>query len=58
LTKVITAAPGEPLTALLERMAAASARRVLVLDTGRVVGIITATDIAKLLDARKLALAY
>ncbi len=55
LNKVITAAPGEPLTTLLERMAAASDRRALVLDAGRVVGIVTATDIAKLLDVRKLA---
>jgi len=58
LNKVTTAAPGEPLTALLERMAAAPGRRALVLDEGRVVGIVTATDIARLLDARKLAVAY
>lgn len=56
LHELATAAPGEALTALLGRLSAAPGGRALVIDGGRVVGIVTAADIAKLLDARDLAL--
>lgn len=53
---VPTAAPQEPLTALLERMSAAGPRsRALVFDGGRVVGIVTPTDLARLIDVYRLA---
>ena len=53
---VPTAAPQEPLTALLERMAAAGPRsRALVVEGGEVVGIVTPTDIARLIDVYRLA---
>lgn len=55
LDRVPTAAPDEPLTALLERLAQMGARRALVIDDGRVVGIVTATDIARFVDVRRLA---
>ncbi|KAA1249859.1 CBS domain-containing protein [Mycobacterium simiae] len=51
-----TATPREPLTALLERMAPAGpASRALVVDGGAVVGIVTASDIARLADVYRLA---
>lgn len=56
LQEVPTAAPEEPLTALLERMASAGPRsRALVLDGGHVVGIVTPTDVARLIDVYRLA---
>jgi Zn-dependent protease len=56
LDKVPTAGPREPLTALLERMAPAGARsRALVLDGGEVVGIITPSDLTRLMDVYRLA---
>lgn len=54
LDRVPTAAPDEPLTALLERLAPGS--RALVVDSGHVVGLVTATDITRLIDVRRLAL--
>jgi len=56
LHELATAAPGEALTALLGRLSATPGGRALVIDGGRVVGIVTAADITKLLDARDLAL--
>lgn len=56
LPEVPTAAPHEPLIALLERMAPAGpASRALVVDDGAVVGIVTASDIARLVDVYRLA---
>lgn len=55
LDQVPTAAPDEPVTTLLERLAAASGRRALVLDADRVVGIVTASDLARLVDVYRLA---
>jgi Zn-dependent protease len=56
LDAVPTAAPQEPLTALLERMARAGARsRALVLDGGEVVGIVTPSDLTRLMDVYRLA---
>ncbi|MGO9929379.1 MAG: site-2 protease family protein [Mycobacterium sp.] len=53
---VPTAAPQEPLTALLERMASAGPRsRALVVDGGDVVGIVTPSDLTRLMDVYRLA---
>jgi Zn-dependent protease len=56
LDRVVTAAPDELLTALLERLASSGGRRALVVDRGQVVGIVTATDVSRLIDVRTLAL--
>jgi Zn-dependent protease len=56
IDRVVTAAPDEPLTALLERLTSGGGRRALVIDRGQVVGIVTASDISKLIDVRTLAL--
>ncbi len=55
LNELATAMPSEPVTALLERLTKAPGGQVLVLEGGRVVGIVTANDIARVLDARALA---
>jgi Zn-dependent protease len=56
LNAVPTAAPQEPLTTLLERMAAAGPRsRALVVDAGAVVGIVTPSDLTRLMDVYRLA---
>ncbi|MFY2862088.1 site-2 protease family protein [Mycobacterium sp. THU-M104] len=56
LHAVPTAAPQESLSALLERMAAVGPRsRALVVDGGQVVGIVTPSDITRLLDVYRLA---
>ena len=54
--RVPTAAPHEPLTALLERLAPIAGTRALVVDADQVVGIVTASDIARVIDVRRLAL--
>lgn len=53
--QVVTAAPNEPVTTLLERMAAHGSNRVLVVDEGSVVGIVTASDLTRLIDVYRLA---
>jgi CBS domain-containing protein len=56
LDSVPTAAPSEPLNALIERLAAAGhGSRALVLDVGRVVGIVTPIDLARLIAVYRLA---
>jgi CBS domain-containing protein len=56
LHSVPTAAPLEPLSALIERLAAAGhGSRALVIDEGRVVGIVTPSDLARLIDVYRLA---
>ncbi|MFZ0831953.1 MAG: site-2 protease family protein, partial [Mycobacterium sp.] len=45
----------EPLTALLERLAPLGGGRALVVEAGQVVGIVTASDIARVIDVRRLA---
>ena len=56
LGSVPTAAPEEPLTELLRRMAPIGPRsRALVIDGGRVVGIVTPSDVARLIDVYRLA---
>lgn len=51
---VPTSTPDEPVTALLERLN--GAKRALVVDDGRVVGIVTDSDLTRLIDVRRLAL--
>jgi len=56
LSSVPTAAPREPLRVLMERLAAARhVSRALVVDGGAVVGIVTPTDLARLIDVYRLA---
>jgi Zn-dependent protease len=56
LSSVPTAPPLEPLGALVERLAAAGhGSRALVIDGGRVVGIVTPSDLARLIDVYRLA---
>lgn len=55
LERVPTAEAREPLTALLDRLASMAATRALVVDAGQVVGIVTASDIARVIDVRSLA---
>jgi Zn-dependent protease/CBS domain-containing protein len=56
LQSVPTASPQEPLSALLERMAPVGPRsRALVVERGRVVGIVTPSDLARLIDVYRLA---
>ncbi|WP_299564304.1 site-2 protease family protein [uncultured Mycolicibacterium sp.] len=55
LNQVATAAPDEPVTALLERLEQHRGRRALVLDRGRVVGIVTAADLARLVEVMTVA---
>jgi CBS domain-containing protein len=56
LDAVPSAAPQEPLTALLERMAPVGPRsRALVIDGGDVVGIVTPSDLTRLMDVYRLA---
>jgi len=56
IERVPTTAPDEPLTALLERLALDAGNRALVVDAGRVVGIVTASDITRLIGVRRLAM--
>jgi Zn-dependent protease len=55
MDRVITAAPHEPLVALLGRLAPSSGSRALVMDRGQLVGIVTASDISRLIDVHTLA---
>jgi Zn-dependent protease/CBS domain-containing protein len=55
MDQVVTAAPHEPLTSLLERLAPSGGSRALVVDRGQVVGIVTASDISRLIDVHTLA---
>ncbi|CAM2992613.1 site-2 protease family protein [Mycobacterium intermedium] len=57
LGDVPTATPGEPLNVLLQRMTPVGARsRALVVDDeGRVVGIVTSADLARLIEIYRLA---
>ena len=53
--EVPTARPDEPLIELLERMhGCADGRAVVVDDTGRVVGVVSATDVARALELPEL----
>jgi Zn-dependent protease len=52
--QVPVADPHEPFVALLERLARTGGKRALVIDSGRVVGIVTASDITRLIEVRRL----
>ena len=54
LPHVPTAAPREPLTALLERLGSDAGNRALVVDGGHLAGIVTATDLGRLIDVYRL----
>lgn len=54
LNDVTVAAPDEAVTALLDRLASNHANRALVVETGRLVGIVTAADLSRLIDVRRL----
>jgi Zn-dependent protease/CBS domain-containing protein len=55
MPRVPTAAPHEPLTALLQRLGPHPGNRALVVDAGRLAGIITASDLSRLIDVYRLA---
>lgn len=55
LSRVPIATPDELVTALLERLASAESSRALVVDGGRVVGIVTPSDLTRLVDVYRLA---
>ncbi|HXA89729.1 MAG TPA: CBS domain-containing protein [Mycobacterium sp.] len=55
MDRVPTATPDEPLTTLLARLTPHTGDRVLVVNGGHVVGIVTARDITRLIDVRRLA---
>lgn len=56
LSDLPTATPGEPLNVLLQRMTPVGPRsRALVVDDGRVVGIVTAGDLARMIEVYRLA---
>jgi CBS domain-containing protein len=49
MSEVVTAAPDEPLAHLLLRLETSPAHRALVLDQGKLVGIVPASDISRIL---------
>ena len=53
LSEVPTARPQEELEAMLERLGPALEHRVLVFDDGKLVGILSPTDIARLVALRQ-----
>lgn len=55
LPQVTTADPDEKLLALLERLRSSGSSRALIFDTGQLVGIVTASDLNRLLDVYQLA---
>ncbi|MBS4730708.1 site-2 protease family protein [Mycobacterium sp. SM1] len=55
LPRVPTATPDEPLTALLERLRSDVGNRALVIDAGRLAGIVSASDLSRLIDVYQLA---
>lgn len=55
--RVSTADTGEPIANVVARLATAPGGRILVMDAGRLVGILTPADVARLIDVRKLAMA-
>ncbi|WP_031174120.1 site-2 protease family protein [Streptomyces durhamensis] len=49
LAEIVTAAPEEPMLDLLPRLEVSPARRAMVLDAGRLVGILTVADVTRAL---------
>lgn len=54
---VPAARPDEPLTVLMERLAEASATRAFVVESGRIVGLVTPSDVTRMIEVRGLAAA-
>ncbi|MGV0596718.1 site-2 protease family protein [Mycolicibacterium porcinum] len=52
---VVTAEPDEKLTGLLERLRTNGTSRALIFDTGQLVGILTASDLNRLIDVYQMA---
>lgn len=55
MPQVVTAEPAEKLTGLLERLRTRGTSRALIFDTGQLVGIVTASDLNRLIDVYQLA---
>ncbi|MDH6194029.1 Zn-dependent protease/CBS domain-containing protein [Mycobacterium frederiksbergense] len=55
LAQVVTAAPDERLTTLLERLRSSGSNRALIFDAGQLIGIVTASDLNRLIDVYQLA---
>jgi Zn-dependent protease/CBS domain-containing protein len=55
LPRVPTAAPDEPLTALLERLGSDGGNRALVVDADGLAGMVTARDLSRLIEVYRLA---
>ena len=53
ISEVPTARPDEALSSLIERIGAAIENRVLVFDQGRLVGIVSPVDVARLITVRQ-----
>ena len=53
IAEVPTTRPDEPLSSLLERVGAGIENRVLVFDNGRLVGIVSPVDVARLITVRQ-----
>jgi len=56
LAQVPTATPAEPLLGLLARLTPHTGDRALVVQDGHVIGIVTASDVTRLIDTRGLTL--
>ena len=54
LDRLVTATPDEPAEELLRRVASAPPHRALVLDDGRLVGLVSLTDLARLVEMRAI----
>ena len=53
ISEIPTTRPDEALSALIERIGSAIENRVLVYDSGRLVGIVSPVDVARLITARQ-----
>lgn len=54
LAEVTTCTPDDPVIDVLPRLSRDSGNRALVFDSGRLVGIVTATDVTRVLETRSL----
>jgi CBS domain-containing protein len=55
LADVATAAPGDSVADLLPRLTACADRRALVFSDGRLAGVVSPSDIARMLDRLRIA---